>query len=93
MTVPPESTAQDRSDPVAMAVTWLRPVTGPGVEDVVVVPFPSWPPLLSPQQSTVPPVRSAHANQLPATISVTPLRPETATGVDELVVVPSPSSP
>src|SRR5580704_4980799 len=64
-------------------------VTGTGVEELVVVPLPSWPSLLRPQHSTVPPESSAQAES----IAVGPLRPETATGVEELVVVPLPSWP
>ena len=62
----------------------------------VVVPSPSSPLPLSPQQRTAPAVVSAQleAMVLPAAIAATPLdRPTTCTGVSRLIVVPSPSWP
>src|ERR1700733_13963967 len=76
-----------------MAVTPLRPLTATGVDESVVVPFPSSPYVLSPQQSTVPPVRRAQAWTSPPAMAVVLVRPLTGTGVPESVVVPFPSWP
>ncbi len=72
-------------------VASLIPVTPTGVDESVIVPLPSTPLTLEPQQLIVPPARNAHVCNAPAVICVAPLMPVTATGVDELVVVPSPS--
>jgi hypothetical protein len=79
--------------PAEMAVTPVRPVTATGVDELVVVPLPSSPWALYPQQSTVPFESSAQAEYSPAEMAVTLVGPRTATGVDELIVVPLPSSP
>src|SRR5205823_5862069 len=64
-----------------------------GVDELVVVPLPSWPLAFPPQDQTVPSTRSARLCELPAAIAVTRVRLETATGVVAFVVVPLPSWP
>ncbi len=92
-TPPSETTAHAKPPLAAIAMTPVRFDTGTGVNDVVVVPSPSWPSELSPQQATVWSERSAQAKSSPAEIAVTPVRFDTGTGIDESVVVPFPSSP
>src|SRR5437870_1511420 len=75
-----------------IATALPRPETLTGVDRFVVVPSPSWPWMLSPQQRTVP-ATSAQVSSRPAAIAAAFVRPETLTGVGRLVVVPSPSSP
>src|SRR4051812_22341465 len=81
-----------------MIVKLGRP-TATAVKDSVVVPLPSWPLPLYPQQYAQPPER-AHMCPVvtglpppPAVIAVAFVRLETVTGIDESVVVPSPSWP
>jgi hypothetical protein len=69
----------------------LRPLTTTGVSAVFVVPSPSWPAPLSPQQRTVLSTSSAQVKNDPAVSATAPLTPLTATGVSVGVVVPSPS--
>jgi len=68
-------------------------VTKTGVGLSVVVPLPSSPYQLAPQQRTEPPVRRAQVWLPPAEIAVAVVMPLTTTGVELSVVVPSPSSP
>src|SRR5262249_31600268 len=92
-TVPPESSAQVRYSPAAIAVTPVRPETATGVVREVVVPSPSWPNTLSPQQRTVPAASSAHECAAPTVTAVAPLvSPGTSTGrcgVESVVPMPS----
>jgi hypothetical protein len=74
-------------------VAVVMPMTATGVELSVVVPSPSSPKALRPQQLTEPPVRRAHVSLPPAEIAVAVVMPLTATGVELFVVVPLPSSP
>ena len=71
----------------------MSPVTVTGVVALVVVPSPSCPAALLPQQATVLLLRVAHVWSLPAVMVVTLVSPVTVTGVVALVVVPSPSCP
>jgi hypothetical protein len=48
------------SDPKVSVDTPVRPETGTGAVRVVVVPSPSWPPVLCPQHMTVPSASPAH---------------------------------
>ncbi len=65
LTEPSDTSAQADSSPIAIAVTPLSPEMAMGVEEyTVVVPGPSTPPKLLPQQSTEPPDRSAHVTPL-----------------------------
>src|SRR5262249_28347668 len=81
----------------SLAATWMTPVrpVGAGVELGVVVPFPSEPRVLSPQDHIVPAgptIASVSVSALDT--EVTPLRPGTATGLSDCPVgVPLPSSP
>src|SRR3990170_2116228 len=70
-------------DPVPRAATPLpRPDTSTEVGLSVVVPFPSWPRMLLPQQLTPPAAVRAQVWRKPAAMVATPLpRPETFTGV------------
>src|SRR5919199_605110 len=58
-----------------------------------VVPSPSFPLVLSPQQRPVPSVITAQVKKTPAVIAVAPDRPATLTGDNELIRVPFPSCP
>ena len=58
---------------------------------MVVVPSPSWPEKLEPQQRAVPFASNAHECRPPAAMAAALERPLTTTGVDELVVVPFPN--
>jgi hypothetical protein len=69
------------------------PATSTGVDRFVVVPSPSWPNPLSPQQYAAP-LATRPQVWVPFTlIAANVTIPETATGVDLFVVVPSPSWP
>ena len=59
-----------------------RAATLTGVDEFVVVPFPSWPEALSPQQLTLPLARAAHECDVPAVITIAPVRVLTATGAE-----------
>src|SRR6185369_10930724 len=96
-------TAHVWSAPTAIS----RAVTLPAIPDTArgvllssVVPSPSWPKLLLPQQRAVPSARIAQvwsnpvrSLTVPVSIATALSRPLTATGVRRSVVVPSPSSP
>ena len=75
------------------------PLAATGVERSVVVPSPSWPLELAPQQLTVPAMSRAQLCWLPLLIVVTPesspvpVMSLTASVVGLEVVVPSPSWP
>jgi hypothetical protein len=77
------------------AATAAKRVSGPtGVGLFVVVPFPSWPELLSPQHNTAPVEEWAHVWDPPAAIAETPEpNPATPTGTELFSVVPFPSWP
>src|ERR1700688_315951 len=79
----------------AVAVSPAGSVTLTGVDELRVVPLPSWPKPLLPQSYTLPFEPSATLWSAPAAtaVAVTPAGMDTTTGVDELVVVPFPSSP
>src|SRR5947208_1469393 len=90
---PPWRRVQLCATPDVMAVAVVIPVTvAEGVVAIapLVVPLPSWPKLLSPQQRTVPSWRSAQVCSAPAATAAGMI-PLTVTGVEELVVVPLPS--
>jgi len=79
--------------PPALIEANVRPPdTATGIELLAVVPLPSWPHLLNPQQYATPLVVRP---QLPwPALTVPKLNPpETGTGVLEFVVVPLPSWP
>lgn len=65
-TVPLLRTAQDWLPPAAIAVAVVMPLTGTGVEESILVPFPSWPMGLAPQHCTVPLLKMAQVCQPPA---------------------------
>ncbi len=70
----------------------VSPVTGTGIKLSVVVPFPSSPWELLPQQ-TAPPLDTAQGEPSPTETEVTPLAsPVTCTGVELFVVAPFPSA-
>jgi len=70
------------------------PETWTGTELFFVVPFPSWPERLRPQQRTPPPAATAQVWAPPAAISTTPeASPVTWTGTELFFVVPFPSWP
>jgi hypothetical protein len=77
------------------SATAAKRVAGPtGVGLFVVVPFPSWPELFSPQHNTVPVGERAHVWYPPAAIVAMPgPNPETPTGTELFFVVPFPSWP
>jgi hypothetical protein len=67
--------------------------TGCGVDAFVVVPLPTSPSMLSPQQSTLPPERTVHAPN-PPPLTLVAFERLTCTGVDDqLAVEPLPSCP
>ena len=73
------------------AVAVDTPVTATGVVELMTVPLPSWPELLSPQHRTVPSASSAQELPAsPATLDAVVI-PLTVTGPDQLLAVPSPS--
>ena len=67
--------------------------TSTGLAEVVVVPLPSWPESLAPQQNTRPSFKRAQLCCAPAVISTAPASPETAAGRARSTVLPSPSCP
>src|SRR5438067_560565 len=69
------------------------PLTLTGVDELVVVPSPSSPWLLTPQHFAAPLANSAHEWMMPAETAAAFDTPATGTGVDELVVVPFPNCP
>src|SRR2546422_309741 len=70
------------------------PDTATGVRLLVVVPVPSWPKALSPQQYATPFGVTPQVEYFsPALTAANVSPPDTATGVALLVVVPLPSSP
>src|SRR5256885_8594833 len=64
-----------------------------GVALDVVVPLPSWPYRLSPQQYAAPVGVTPHVSWVPALRELKVRPPPTATGWGSLTVLPSPSSP
>jgi hypothetical protein len=98
-TRPPIVTGRDEARRSSRAWLYGMPLTATGVELPLVVPFPSCPLALSPQQSMAS-GSSAHVWVLPAAIVVALAIPVTCTGVElheppqsGPVVVPFPSSP
>src|SRR5207249_1684907 len=69
--------------------------TRTGVNRSVVVPSPSWPSTLRPQQKAVPAAVTPQVWTAPAVTAAQPppARASTRTGLDRLVVAPSPSWP
>jgi hypothetical protein len=63
-TVPPDSNAHEESAPATTAVAPLKPETATGVDEAVVVPFPSWPLTLRPQHDAAPPANTAQECEL-----------------------------
>jgi hypothetical protein len=95
-TVASSSTAQVRLLPTPIDTAESMPATAVGApSSPPMVPLPSCPSKLSPQQITCPPSVSAHVWLFPAASCTTPPRPGTAAGVGWLLppVVPSPSWP
>jgi len=68
--------AQEWSFPTATSLMFESPVTCTGVSRLVVVPSPSWPKELKPQQRTVPSEISAQLWLPPAAICVTSRQPK-----------------
>ena len=80
--------------PPALSAAKLKPPdTSTGVSRSVVVPSPTWPSMLGPQQWASPAMVSPQLNDPPGLSEVKLRPPETRTGVSRLVVVPSPSWP
>jgi hypothetical protein len=79
--------------PALIAKNVSPPATAVGVALLVVVPLPSWPYVLSPQQYATPPVVSAQALESPTLIRLKLSPPATRVGVARASVVPSPSCP
>jgi len=52
-----------------------------GLELTLLLPLPSWPHVLSPQQKTLPSIRTAHVNASPVAISTVSVNPGTFTGL------------
>ena len=78
-----------KSPEVIATIPEVSPLTWTGVDEPVVVPFPSCPSQLPPQHFTAPPVVSAQVCQALAVMAMTPaVSPLTWTGIDESVVVP-----
>src|SRR4051794_23900912 len=70
--------------PPPTPVASVSPVTVTGVADETVAPLPSWPPSLSPQQTTWPVARTAQAWKIPHAAATASLIPATATGVADV---------
>src|SRR5207249_8518781 len=79
--------------PTLTAASVSPPETATGVALLVVVPFPSSPLPLYPQQYAVPLVVTPQALMKPALTAANVSPPETATGVQPLVVVAFPRTP
>src|ERR1043166_2364777 len=92
-TVPSTRTAHVWRNPAASDTTFVRPLTGRGMELFGVVPFPSCPESLNPQQLAVPVMRIAQVWKLPAAMEIVVPRPLTGTGTTLAVSVPSPTCP
>ena len=84
---------QEWPAPVRTVAKVSPPPTPSGVVLPVVVPSPSWPLLLSPQQYAAPTVVMPQVFRNPALTAAKVSPPETAAGVELLVVVPLPSWP
>ena len=93
--------AQEWTRPAVMLVNVRPPLTAAGTRLREIVPVPSWPWLLSPQQSAclsvvIPQVNdcvSLGKKLLPAQIWRQLRPPTTAVGLSRVATVPSPSSP
>src|SRR6266566_10011771 len=81
--------------PASTAAKLSPPVTATGLVRFVVVPSPSWPLSLSPQQYAAPAVVTPQVWKLPALTAAKVSPPTTATGLVCFVFaqVPSPSAP
>jgi hypothetical protein len=92
-TVPVEERAHVWYPPAAIAATpEPNPETPTGTELFLVVPFPSWPEVFNPQQSTPPPAVRAHEWETPVDTAATPEpSPDTLTGVELPFNAPFPS--
>ena len=77
----------------SVQLTGPSPLAATGVVESVVVPLPSCPALLFPQQTLEPSFFSAQLWYPPALMAVASLSPLTATGVVLFVLVPSPNWP
>lgn len=71
----------------------MPPLSIVGTARGVVVPSPSWPELLRPQQNAAPELVSPQVCCVPVISVVKTCPPKTATGTRRGVVVPSPSEP
>jgi hypothetical protein len=58
--VPFARTAHEWSRPALIALASVKPLTKTGIDESVVVPLPSWPSALPPQQLTLPLAINAH---------------------------------
>src|SRR5439155_1679301 len=67
--------------------------TRTGVSRLIVVPSPSWPALLSPQQEAAPAAVTPQVCESPARTAANVTPPDTSAGVNRKSVVPSPSWP
>jgi len=67
------------------------PITGTGVEELLVPPLPNLPSAPAPQQTTEPDARTAQAWVSPALTTTASVKVDTATGVRLPDVVPLPS--
>jgi hypothetical protein len=91
--VPSLRSAHVSKPPAAIVVASLIPVTGTGAVELVVVPLPSSPLVLSPQQRTMPSASLAQVWSHSALTAVALVMSVTGTGTYENLVVPSPSCP
>ena len=89
--VPSSWSAQECELPAEMAVASVMRLTCTGNGVSLVVPFPSCPLLLLPQQDIAPPSRSAQVWMLPAVMAVASEMSATGTGAEYLSAVSLPS--
>jgi hypothetical protein len=82
--------------PLVTALPYAIPATGTGVDELLVVPSPSWPNPFCPQHCTVPSRRSAQVCAHPALTATAFVIPTTRAGGDDEddgMAVPSPTCP
>jgi hypothetical protein len=89
MTTPPHT----KTASVTIFSCYGGPATLTGTAVFIVVPLPSWPELLSPQQYAVSPVVTPQLWLVPALTVAKMKPPKTATGTALFIVVPLPSWP
>jgi hypothetical protein len=86
-----DNTAHEWAPPPLIAIALATPLTTTGVDEPVVVPFPSCPDSLAPQHLAVPLPKTAHECAAPVVMPTAFVNPLTTTGVDESTVLSFPN--